>query len=472
MATIKTPPKLYRWKTDPKGKAPAHTVTFKQHQVNRAPIVPGSSINNKTLKRTTRAAMDVKYGPLQAEQGRGVQRAQSAARDVGGPGGFYDQYLAQLAKHSANVNTIAGQANAAVGALPAQVTGLAGADAGSLQGQANTDAAARGMGPAADITGMASDATAIRQALTGSFAAQQAAQGAAAQTYADTLAHVVGPTEKLAGQAVAQGRVKTAREKVAETKRERGASALQYREDTKASEAKNVLASQIAGVGAAAKAATTTETRRHNKATESNEAARIRAAAIKAGKLSPSEQKTKAELDYFNKHGYWPPTGPPKGGPGSKNPKKPTLTLGQQGEGASQAGSIKGLAEAVKAGNPLNPKNKNSKWVKRPLDRNAGEAKIRAFVGRQVKNPFLVRAAVDAVYDGHLSAYTVQHLKKGGYSPREIAATLGVKTHDDWLKTPAGKAWLKEQGTPLPKPPSGKPAFNPSGSGLGRLPGR
>src|SRR4051812_3030910 len=162
MATIK---KLYRWKTDPKGKAPAHTVTFKQHQVNRAPIVPGSSINNKTLARTTKAAMDVKYGPLQAQQGRGVRQAQSYARDVGGPGGFYDQYLTQLAQHSANINTIGQQANQAVGALPAQVTGLGQADLGSLQGQANAGAAARGMGPAGDLTPMASDAAAIRQSL-------------------------------------------------------------------------------------------------------------------------------------------------------------------------------------------------------------------------------------------------------------------------------------------------------------------
>src|SRR4051812_47620742 len=202
--TIKTPPRLYRWKTDPKGKAPAHTVSFKQHQVNRAPIVPGSSINNKTLARTTRAAMDVKYGPLQAQQGRDIRRSQNYARDVGGQGGFYDQYLKQLAQHTANVNTIAGQANQAAGALPAQVTGLAQADLGSLQGQANAGAAVRGMGPAADLTPMASDATAVRQAMTGSFAAQQVAQNAAAQTYADTLAHVVGPTQKLAGQAVAQ----------------------------------------------------------------------------------------------------------------------------------------------------------------------------------------------------------------------------------------------------------------------------
>jgi hypothetical protein len=131
MATIK---KLYRWKTDPKGKAPAHTVTFKQHQVNRAPIVPGSSVNNKTLAANTKAAMDVKYGPLQAQQGRDIQRAQNSARDIGGQGGFYDQYLKQLAQHSAHINSIAGQANQAVGALPGQVTGLAQADARLVPG--------------------------------------------------------------------------------------------------------------------------------------------------------------------------------------------------------------------------------------------------------------------------------------------------------------------------------------------------
>jgi hypothetical protein len=482
--TIQTPPKLYRWKTDPKGKAPAHTVSFKQHQVNRTPIVPGSSINNKTLATQTRAAMDTKYGPLQAEQGRGVRRAQSAARDVGGPGGFYDQYLAQLAQHSQNINAIGQQANAAVGALPAQVTGLAGADAGSLQGAANAGAAARGMGPAGDITGMASNATAIRQGLVASFGAQQAAQNAAAQTYADTLAHVVAPTEKLAGQAVAQGKIKTARDKVTETKRERGASALAYKTDAKASEAKNVLAAKIAGISAETKADAAAETTRAHKANEAIDRARIKAegkkaanAAAAAGSKSilsgpfagrsqtwlataTDAQKQRLINAYDAKH-----AGKGKGKAGDE---PDMLSPGQLGDAMSQGTAALDYVKRAMQGKPFIAGHKPQPR----LSRGAAEKKVRDYFGSKLSNPFIVRAAADAIKDGHLSAYTVKHLKASGINAEELAAALGTTTHDQWLKTPAGKAWLAQQSTPLPKPPSGKPRFNPAGSNLGRLPGR
>jgi hypothetical protein len=296
-----------------------------------------------------------------------------------------------------------------------------------LQGQANAGAAARGMGPAGDLAPMASDATAVRQAMTGSFAAQQAAQNAAAQTYADSLAHVVGPTQKLAGQAVAQGKVKTARDKLADTKQQRGASALQYQTDTKASESKNVLAGQIAGIGAAAKAVATTETSRHNKAMEGNEAARIRAAAIKAGKLSPSEQKTNAELKFFNKHGYWPPTGAPKPAKPTTT-KVPTLSAKDMGDAMTQLAQLKGLAAKAKAGEPFDPKHK--KGGRGPLSRSDAAKKILGFATK-IRDPLLATAALDVIYrGGSLHPNTVKRLRAAGYDPNRVIQTLGAKGVD------------------------------------------
>lgn len=248
----------------------------------RRPVVPGSSMTKGELSKAAWASAKTTYGPKLSAQRQAVGQAKTYARDVGGPGGFYDQYLGELAKHTQNVTTAAQQANQAVGQLPGQVTGLAQADLSSLQGQANAGAAARGVTPAGNLAGMASDATAVRQAMAGSFGAQQAAQNAAAQNYADTLAHVVGATQKLSGQAVAAGKVRTARANVAETLGEKGAAVQKYKTETKADEAKNVLAMQIASGKTAAELATAAETARHHRAQERASSASTKAQLRKA----------------------------------------------------------------------------------------------------------------------------------------------------------------------------------------------
>jgi hypothetical protein len=229
--------------------------------------------------------MDVKYGPLEQQQKQTLGEEQTRARDTTG---FYDQYLRQIAQHAQNVQSIG--ANAAQTGLGLQqgVTGLSQASLTGIQNPANADAAARGA-QAGDLSGMASNAAAIRQSLVGSFVAQQAGQNAAAQDYADTQAHVVAPGQKLAGQAMAQGVVRKARDKITETTAERGADDALFRSNRRNDEAKNVLALQIAGVNAADKAADNTlatntlkETTRSHKADEKEAAKKRRADERKA----------------------------------------------------------------------------------------------------------------------------------------------------------------------------------------------
>src|SRR5262245_31166562 len=97
--------------------APASVRQHRQANVKKAalnkrldtPITPGSTTTERDLARESQAAMDVKYGPLEAEQRKNVGMAEAAVRDVGG---WYDQYLAQLQGHQQAVQQIGQQASA------------------------------------------------------------------------------------------------------------------------------------------------------------------------------------------------------------------------------------------------------------------------------------------------------------------------------------------------------------------------
>jgi hypothetical protein len=88
----------------------------------------------------------------------------------------------------------------------------------------------------------------LRQALTASFGAMLAGQGANASGYADTLAHVVGPGQKLQGVTRAQGDVTKAQQARSDLAKEKGSFEQQFEDEFKQNEAKNVLAGQIAQV--------------------------------------------------------------------------------------------------------------------------------------------------------------------------------------------------------------------------------
>lgn len=430
--------KLGKVHSIPKATHVAHVKAKAATAKARQPLVPGSSITNRQANQQTTAAIKTQYGPLESTQRRNVATERHRMQDFSNRGGFYDQYLKQLAMHAANVNAIGGQANQAVGALPGQVTGLAQADLSSLQGQANAGAAARGTAPAGDLTPMASDAAATRQALTGSFAAQQAAQNAAAQTYADTLAHVVAPAQQLTGRAVGQNRVRAAGDKLTETLREKGAAALKYKEDLRSSESRNVLARQVAGIGAASKAATATETTRTHKANENLAQQRIDASQKDA------DRKAAANAAAPNKYGItnakWAGMtqgarqqvikqfNARNGSSKTTTPKVPTLSAKDMGDAMTQLAQLKTLAGKAYAGEPFDPKHK--KGGRGPLSRPDAAKKILGFATK-IKDPLLATAALDVIYrGGFLHPNTVKRLRAAGYDPNRVIQTLGAKGID------------------------------------------
>src|SRR4051812_36951728 len=109
---VKKDPKLLaRVLKDPglRSKLPAKYLTKDQQQRRKTnvrlaqPIVPGSGTTEGQLAKEAQAAMDVRYGPRQQAEQRTLGEEQTRARDTGG---FYDQYLRQVAQHSQNVQTI------------------------------------------------------------------------------------------------------------------------------------------------------------------------------------------------------------------------------------------------------------------------------------------------------------------------------------------------------------------------------
>ena len=275
-----------------------------------APITPGSGITVAQARRMASNATRVRYGG----QEQGINQQLASTQQLGkDQAGWYQQYQAQLAKYAQDAQD---RANATNTAMQQQADSIRGLDQSNLNDQQkamNADAAARGATASPQVSTDASNASIVRQALEGSLGALLAARGGAAATQASNLAHVVAPIQ--AGQAMAanakqQGSI---RDQLTALKGTEGAYAQSFIDSLTASEAKNLLAASIA----AGKDLTATTVAR----TKAGAQVKTARAKAKAQANTPSAQKTKAELAYFNKHGYWPPTGPPKPGKAGKQPK-------------------------------------------------------------------------------------------------------------------------------------------------------
>jgi hypothetical protein len=73
------------------------------------------------------------------------------------------------------------------------------------------------------------------------------------------------------------------------------------------------------------------------------------------------------------------------------------------------------------------------------LTKPQARAKILGYMGKSLKHPALVDAAVDAAFDGFLSTETVRALVSAGYKPSEVARTLGVSTSAQVAPSPHHK---------------------------------
>lgn len=384
------------------------------------PVTPGSMMTERDLARSTQSAADVRYGPQESQLKQNVTQAQQISRDVGD---YYDAYLKELAQHQANVAGFQSQAQQALAGITGAVGGLGSGAAQGLQG---------------DNAGNASNASAVRQALAGSFGAQQALQGASANTYADAVARQVGPGQKVQALTNAKGNEGKATKTLADLLSQKGAFRSQLASDTRQGEAKNVLAQRIAGVNATTAEARIAESARHNKASEQTARERARTSASNAKSTGYG-----AGRPGLNKYGYtydeWNALsgaqqakaragkGKPKAGSTGQGPD--WLPQGQMSAGLAQLPSLKDYASRAKTGQPFQAGHAKQQ----ALSRSQAAQKITQNVAAP-KDPILITAALDAVYDQHLSAATVKKLIAAGYKPSRVAQTLGVPTAATYKK--------------------------------------
>jgi hypothetical protein len=199
-------------------------------------------MTERDLARAANASTQVQYGPQQQALSQQLQTSQQAERDTGS---YYDQYLQRLAQNQRDIENIQRGVQAGLQGIAGGITGLAGQTLQGIQQPANADAAARGA-QAGNLTQMAYNDAAQRQALVGSFQAQQQLVGATEQEQAAGMANIVGPQQKLAAQDVARQRTGKVQGDITALAGQRGAYNEQYRAEQRAAEGKNVLAQSIA----------------------------------------------------------------------------------------------------------------------------------------------------------------------------------------------------------------------------------
>lgn len=443
------PEHLYRWPTDPAGKKPAHTVPYKQHLHNAAPIVPGSAINNKTLGRESRAAATEKYGPAQTQANQVVTQAQQHETDVGG---WYDAFLRELGQHQANVASINQQAQAATQGL-ANVTGPTGTATGD---PGNADAETK--------------AQAIREGILGAMRAGMAGVGRSNETYADTLTHVVGPGQKLTAQQGASRATTEARQALSDLLREKGAFRSTFEGQAKQDEGKNVLASQALGLDVAKEAssekagrATRREQRRHNRATEQNTAASTKASGSKGyGAGRPGLNKYGFTYDEWTRLSTAQKNKARAGKPGKPQDRatvdaktyyrkygvKPA-TQTQLNAASNKINTAKSTLRLIVGSDPKFPK-----LTRQQASRQIGQILLQGQPGSKdsqklgAVDPMWATVVLDLQYLHAISRTTARRLYKAGFDPKKLGLPI--------LQAPA-------KGVKRPK-------FRPGGS-LGGFPG-
>lgn len=340
---------------------------YKQRQQNRynaAPITPGSQVTNRQLGQDTQAAIGLRYGAADNEIAKRYAQSDAMLQQIPH---WFDYYRAQLQQ--------LGLADAAARQYATdQITNLGG-----------TMAAAASRAATADQSAMAQDA-AIRGAAVDPQAAVRAQQ--AAQVNSANLANQAAlqiqlgensgdywrGQEGVSEQAKIQQRLAELAYRRNEIEpdagqlaREKGDYGTTYRADRIDKERQQILENKAFGLDeakAGAQAAAAAQAAKDKKAQQrlafmekhgvAPEVYRAMTPAQRAENdrqfknrstpkkpKSASEKKTAADLKFFEEHGYYPPTGPPK------EPKKPkpvsgpgSLTSAQENKVASQINKI------------------------------------------------------------------------------------------------------------------------------------
>jgi hypothetical protein len=433
--------------------SPTQLQARKQNQYVRDIGDIGTPLSGTSLVNAATQAVKSEFDPLLANIGRNEQVVNKSAgiqgdwakRYYGDLSGLLGGIVgAQDTANAAAMKDVANRGQATQGAISAadqaaqqrlaQDAAVRGSD---VQGSAPADLAAR----TAQQQGLAAMEAARNAASTSSFGGAQAAflrglQGATAQQggeYQQTIANnQMGRLNEL-GQQRADLNTK-----------QQGAftdTLLKLRQN----ETQNAITSagllsdqQRAQLGAASDAASLAERQRHNRAQEANQA------------NDPSKAKTKAELDYFKAHGYWPPTGPPKKGKGGSGSGGGGNRATNVQVGAAQDGTTSALADAkslFKSG--IKDRHqlaayllKGSKGTTQVVyDTKTGKPKLNKDGTRVTKatgsldkhDPLWTSVALDVLIDGHVSRYNANRLHSRGLKVED----LGFPSYGDYTKKKA-----------------------------------
>lgn len=383
---------------------------LRQRQLNQrlnTPVTPGSSLTNRDLAHQRSAATTVEYGAADQALGAKLAGAQQQQKDQAS---WYQQYQDQVNKLRGDIANNSDQA-------VTQAQGLT-----SAVGQLGKDTAV-GTGSVADD---ASKASAIRQALSASFGAMMASKGTNAKNYADQLADVVVPGQKLTALNQSAKDVGSVRDQIAALAREKGAYGSKFMSDTVANEQKNVLANQaLTGKTAAEqaanalKAAGLSETTRSHKANENikkqSAAQKVAADAAKINQYGYTASawsalttaQRQAEIKRFKQTGKTSKTAPASG-PGSLPPATE----------ANRVSLINKVYDALRTGKVQ---------VKDPV---TGAVSIRRMKPEQVRDQFQAQHMDPHVLNTALSLFH-NNGKLGKFGVRE-AQHAGVHVNGNW----------------------------------------
>lgn len=293
------------------------------------PVVPGDTMTNRDLSREATAATQTQYGPLMASQA--LQPKQTSD--------YYAQYLATLKGIQSSQAAQGQQLATTLGNIGAAGQQQAQTENTRVEDQAAQDARNRGAVQDPSLAANAANAAQVTRNIATGAAGTAGVVGQNAANFLGAL-QAAGGASKLAA-------LNKNTSDALQTKREAGAFKTQYVGKRRSEEATNVATSALANVNADTKKSAAQVARQNARTSRSRaqEAARHNKAQENKGP-SASEQKTAADLAFFKKHGYYPPTGAPKKGKGPKGAKPPTglgsLTPQQENDKATQINTIAG----------------------------------------------------------------------------------------------------------------------------------
>lgn len=273
-----------------------------------APFVPGSSTTVRDVAREREAAVGMQYGDTERQLG---QQARDSAyqRDTRIPA-WYADYQAQLAQGTKELQAANAAANAQVQALATGNTALT----GQMSNVAGAQQQASQLGAAADPNAAAreQDASRIRNMLSASFGGMLATQGnnRVGQSI-DTRTRIV-PAARIQAQTAEQGRLSGIQDNQSQLQKAKGDFRTKYTQDARDAATKSVLEAALFELNANDKAA---DNELAAKKVSSDIDIKRGVDPVTGKKIvkpkSASERKTQADLDFFKKHGYYPPTGAP-----------------------------------------------------------------------------------------------------------------------------------------------------------------